>query len=154
MSDWLKELMHTLGLTGRGVFWIVLFSVVTFVLSIAATVVVLVKLPDTYFKAEHGREFWVEHHPALRWGGLVVKNLLGLTLVLFGIVMSLPGVPGQGVLTILMGVMLLDFPGKRRLELKLVRRPKVLRAINGIRRRFDRPPLQLDETGAGEGVKG
>jgi hypothetical protein len=146
MIDWLKELTNTLGLTGRGVVWIVLFSVVTFVLSIVATVVVLIKLPDTYFKAEHGREFWAERHPVLRWGGLIVKNLLGAFLVLFGVVMSLPGVPGQGVLTILMGVMLLDFPGKRRLELKLVSRPKVLRAINRIRGRFDRPPLLLDET--------
>jgi hypothetical protein len=81
----------------------------------------------------------------LRWGGLVLKNLLGAFLVLFGVVMSLPGVPGQGVLTILLGVMLLDFPGKRQLELKLVSRPKVLRTVNGIRRRFDRPPLVLDE---------
>jgi hypothetical protein len=146
MLDWLKELTNTLGLSGRGVFWIVLFSVVTFVLSIVATIIVLVKLPDTYFKADHGREFWADTHPVLRWGGLVLKNLLGAVLVLFGVVMSLPGVPGQGVLTILMGVMLLDFPGKRRLELKLVSRPKVLRAVNGIRRRFDRPPLLLDET--------
>jgi hypothetical protein len=145
MLDWLKELTNSLGLSGRGVVWIIVFSVVTFVVSIVVTVVVLIKLPDTYFKAEHGREFWVARHPALRWGGLVLKNLLGAVLVLFGVLMSLPGVPGQGVLTILLGVMLLDFPGKRRLELKLVSRPKVLRAINGIRRRFDRPPLLLDE---------
>ena len=146
MLDWLKELTNTLGLSGRGVVWIVLFSVVTFVLSIIATVIVLVKLPDTSFKAEHGREFWVEHHPVLRWGGLILKNVLGVLLVLFGVLMSLPGVPGQGVLTILMGVMLMDFPGKRRLELKLVSRPKVLRTVNRIRARFDRPPLLLDET--------
>jgi hypothetical protein len=145
MLDWLKELTNSLGLSGRGVVWLVVFSVVTFVLSIIATIIVLIKLPDTYFKAEHGREFWAERHPALRWGGIIVKNLLGAVLVLFGVLMSLPGVPGQGVLTILMGVMLLDFPGKRQLELKLVSRPKVLRAVNGIRRRFDRPPLVLDE---------
>ncbi|HEX8457484.1 MAG TPA: hypothetical protein VF656_09320 [Pyrinomonadaceae bacterium] len=145
MLDWLKELGNSLGLTGQNVMWVVLFSVVTFVLSIAVSVVVLVKLPDTYFKAEHGREFWVERHPVLRWGAVLLKNLLGLVLVLLGVVMSLPGVPGQGVLTILLGVMLLDFPGKRRLELKLVSRPKVLRTINRIRHRFDRPPLQLDE---------
>jgi hypothetical protein len=145
MLDWLKELTNSLGLSGRGVVWLILFSVVTFVLSIIATIIVLIKLPDTYFKAEHGREFWAERHPALRWGGIIVKNLLGAVLVLFGVLMSLPGVPGQGVLTILMGVMLLDFPGKRQLELKLVSRPKVLRAVNGIRRRFDRPPLVLDE---------
>jgi len=144
MPHWLTELTNSLGVSGRGVVWIIVFSVVTFVVSIVATIVVLIKLPDTYFKAEHGREFWAERHPALRWGGLILKNLLGAVLVLFGIVMSLPGVPGQGVLTILMGVMLLDFPGKRRLELKLVSRPKVMRAINRIRARFDRPPLLLD----------
>ena len=133
-------------MSGRSIMWLIVFSVVTFVTSIAVTILVLIKLPDTYFKASHGREFWVERHPVLRWGGLIVKNLLGAFLVLLGVLMSLPGVPGQGVLTILLGVMLLDFPGKRRLELKLVSRPKVLHTINRIRRRFDRSPLLLDES--------
>lgn len=132
-------------MSGRSIVWLIIFSVITFVTSIVITILVVIRLPDTYFKASHGREFWVERHPALRWGGLVVKNLLGAFLVLLGVLMSLPGVPGQGVLTILLGVMLLDFPGKRRLELKLVSRPKVLRTINRIRQRFDRTPLQLDE---------
>jgi hypothetical protein len=145
MFDWLRATVETY-MSSRSFVWLVVFSVVTFVTSIAVTVFVLIKLPDTYFKASHGREFWVERHPVLRWGGLVVKNLLGAVLVLLGVVMSLPGVPGQGVLTILLGVMLLDFPGKRSLELKLVSRPKVLRTINRIRRRFDRTPLLLDES--------
>ena len=144
MFHWLRETV-TAYMSGRSFIWLVVFSVITFVTSIAVTIFVLIKLPDTYFKASHGREFWVERHPVLRWGGLVVKNLLGVFLVLLGVLMSLPGVPGQGVLTILLGVMLLDFPGKRGLELKLVSRPKVLRTINRIRQRFDRSPLQLDE---------
>jgi hypothetical protein len=144
MFDWLRETVAGY-MSGRSLMWIIMFSVVTFLASIAVTIFVLIKLPDTYFKASHGREFWVERHPVLRWSGLVVKNLLGAFLVLLGVVMSLPGVPGQGVLTILLGVMLLDFPGKRKLELKLVSRPKVLRTINRIRQRFDRTPLQLDE---------
>jgi hypothetical protein len=37
--------------------------------------------------------------------------------------------------------MLVDFPGRRRLEKSLARRPAVLAAANGIRARFDRPPL-------------
>lgn len=130
--------------SGRGLLWGVAIFLVTFTVSIAITVVVVVKLPDTYFKTSHGREFWVERHPVLRWGGLIMKNLLGAFLVLLGIVMLIG--PGQGLLTILLGVMLLDFPGKRALELKLVSRPKVLDAINRIRRRFDRPPLLLDES--------
>jgi hypothetical protein len=144
MFDWIRETVTTY-MSSRSLVWIIVFSVVTFVTSIVVTILVLIKLPDTYFKASHEREFWVERHPVLRWGGMVLKNLLGAFLVLLGVVMSLPGVPGQGVLTILLGVMLLDFPGKRRLELKLVRRPKVLRTINRIRQRFDRTPLQLDE---------
>lgn len=140
--DWLKELAASYT-SGRGLLWGVLIFIVTFTLSIAITIFVLVKLPATYFKAEHGRKFWVERHPVLRWGGVMGKNLLGAFLVLLGIVMLIG--PGQGVLTILLGVMLLDFPGKRGLELKLVRRPNVLHAINRIRRKFDKPPLQLDE---------
>jgi hypothetical protein len=65
--------------------------------------------------------------------------------------MSLPGVPGQGVLTILLGVMLLDFPGKRNLETRLVRQPRVFRSINALRARFDKPPLILDEETEGAG---
>ncbi len=48
------------------------------------------------------------------------------------------------MLTILLGIMLLDFPGKRGLELKLVRRQQVRRALDGIRKRFNQPPLLLD----------
>lgn len=59
--------------------------------------------------------------------------------------------PGPGVLTILIGVMLLNFPGKRRLERKLVERPRVLEAINRLRARFGKAPLILevgqDQTG-------
>jgi hypothetical protein len=51
--------------------------------------------------------------------------------------------PGQGILTILIGVMLLDFPGRRWLELKLLARPSVINAINRIRARFKRPALLL-----------
>jgi len=51
-------------------------------------------------------------------------------LVVLGIIMALPGVPGPGILTIVLGVMLLNFPGKRRLERWLIRRPMVLSAMN------------------------
>ena len=72
------------------------------------------------------------------------KNLLGLLLIAVGVVLSLPGVPGQGLLTILVGVLLLDIPGKRRFELAIVRRRSVLRNINRLRARFKRAPLEVD----------
>ena len=116
----------------------------TFLISLAVVSFILVKLPPTYFQPSHSRPFWLDRHPAIRWSGLIAKNALGVVLVLLGILMSVPGVPGQGILTILLGIMLVDFPGKRRLEYKLVSRPRVLETINRLRHRFSKPPLVLE----------
>ncbi|MCA1573007.1 MAG: hypothetical protein LC770_00390, partial [Acidobacteria bacterium] len=80
----------------------------------------------------------------IRWLAIIGKNLLGVVLVVAGILLSLPGVPGQGILTILLGVMLLDFPGRPRLEHWLVSRPRILRTINKLRHRFSKQALVLD----------
>jgi hypothetical protein len=144
MLDWLTRTIHGWGLTWGQVLFGVLFSAATFVVSIAVVTVVLVKLPANYFHSSHAREFLVESHPVLRALGVFAKNLLGLVLVFAGIIMSLPGVPGQGVLTILLGIMLLDFPGKRTLETRIVSRPRVYAAVNSLRSRFGKPPLMLD----------
>jgi hypothetical protein len=118
--------------------------VVTFLVSLGIVSFILIKLPPTYFQSSHPRDFWTDRHPGIRFAGLIAKNALGLILVVVGIVLSLPGVPGQGILTILLGIMLMDFPGKRRLENKLVSRPRVLEAINRLRHKFGKPPLVLD----------
>ena len=122
----------------------VLIFLITFFISLAIVSFILVKLPPTYFQESHSRDFWVDRHPSIRWAGLIGKNALGIVLILLGILMSIPGVPGQGILTILLGIMLVDFPGKRQLEYKLVSRPKVRETINRLRLRFSKPPLVLD----------
>jgi hypothetical protein len=71
---------------------------------------------------------------------LILKNLFGAILVLAGLSMLL--LPGQGILTILVGLMFLDFPGKFAMERRLVRQRPVITAINWMRRRANRPPLQ------------
>jgi len=129
----LREVMFAAGL-----------FVATFSLSLAVISFILVKLPSTYFQRSHPRKFWVDRHPSVRWAGLIGKNALGIVLVLLGILMSIPGVPGQGILTILLGIMLLDLPGKRRMEYKLLEQRKVLENINRLRHKFGKPPLVLD----------
>lgn len=136
-SDWLPEFTWKKVIIGA------LLMVVTFVVATSLVTLVVVKLPATYFHPSHDRDLWSDRNRAIRWTGLVIKNLSGLILVLLGIAMSLPGVPGPGVLTILFGIMLLDFPGKRRLEYKLVSHPKVLKAINALRKKYDKAPLEL-----------
>ena len=144
MLDWLTRTIQGWEFSWWQVLFGALLFVITFVVSSAVVSFVLVKLPANYFHSSHDREFLVERHPVLRAVGIFAKNLLGLVLVGAGIIMSLPGVPGQGVLTILLGIMLLDFPGKRTLETRIVSRPRVNGAVNALRARFGKPPLMLD----------
>src|SRR6266513_4111557 len=139
MIDPTSELLASISL--QRVLLAVLLFVVTFAVSLAVVSFILVKLPSTYFQEGHPRDFWSDRHPGIRLAGVFAKNVLGILLVALGILMSIPGVPGQGVLTILLGIMLLDFPGKRRLEQKLLSRPGVLKTINRLRLKFDKPPL-------------
>jgi hypothetical protein len=138
-------LFATLGVIERGdlLLGFSLF-VGTFAVSVGVISFILVKLPAHYFHASYSRKFWADRGPAVRWTGLIAKNLVGVILVLLGILMSLPGIPGQGILTILLGIMLLDIPGKRRVEQKILGQPKVLEKINRLRHKFSKPPLVID----------
>ena len=117
--------------------------VVTFSVSLAIAVALLVWMPSDYFCQKRRSTLWTDCHPAVRILLFSLKNLAGLLLIAVGAVLTLPGIPGQGLITILIGVSLMDVPGKRRLECWWVSRPFVLRRINRIRARFNRPPLKL-----------
>src|SRR4029079_18533741 len=121
----------------------VLLFVVTFAISLAIVSFILVKIPPDYFREDPPNEFWSGRHPAIRLIGIIGKNILGVLLVALGILMSIPGVPGQGILTILLGIMLLDIPGRQKLERKIVSQPRVLKSINKLRHRFGKPELEL-----------
>ncbi|HSE23036.1 MAG TPA: hypothetical protein VLB68_15330 [Pyrinomonadaceae bacterium] len=142
MMDFLAELVQFI--TWRSALIGVLIFVVTFTFNLAIVSFILVKLPADHFKKGHHVEFWSGPRPALNAAKVIGKNILGILLVAIGIVLSLPGVPGQGLLTVLLGVMLLDFPGKTSLERKLLSRQEITRTINRLRAKFDKPPLELD----------
>lgn len=118
-------------------------SVVGFVGSLIVIPIILVRLPPHYFDERHPRAWMENHHPILRLVGHVLKNIAGGVFLVAGFAMLF--LPGQGILTMLIGVSFLDFPGKRRLEAKLVGQPSVLRTINGIREKFGRPPLTITD---------
>jgi len=132
-------------LTWRGLLIGLLIFVVTFVVNLAIVSFILVKLPADHFSKNHRTNFWLGRHPAIRAMGIIGKNILGVLLVVVGILLSIPGVPGQGLLTILLGIMLLDFPGKRRLEQNLSSRPQILKTINRLRARFGKQALEIDQ---------
>lgn len=141
MGNWLMQFVPEL--TWQNAILGALLFVVTFAASSALVSFVLVRLPADFFHPSNERNILVDRHHVIRWSGIVVKNMVGFALVMIGIIMSIPGVPGPGFLTILFGIALLDFPGKRALEYKIVSRPRVFQAINSLRRKFDKPPLVL-----------
>lgn len=133
-----------LAITWQSVLIGVLIFLGSFLFNLGIVSFILVKLPADHFSKSRQTEFWSGPRPALNAAKVIGKNLLGLLLVALGIVLSLPGVPGQGLLTILLGVMLLDFPGRDRLEQKLLSKPSIVSTINRLRGRFGKPPLVLN----------
>ena len=123
--------------------WLAAASIVTFVGTLIVVPWLVVRIPSDYFT--HGKRhktLWADQRPVVRAVLLTGKNMLGGVFVTAGIVMLV--LPGQGLLTIAIGVMLLDFPGKYRLERWLVTLRPLLRSINWLRRRAERTPLVFD----------
>lgn len=118
------------------------FSLVTFLLSLILVPWLIIRLPEDYFAtSRRGHMAFNDLHPLLHGLLLVLKNVLGVILLLFGIAMLV--LPGQGLLTMVIGLALMDFPGKYELEQKLVRKPPVRDSLNWIRRKAGRVPFDL-----------
>lgn len=124
--------------------WVGSLSLATIVLSAFAAPVIIRRMPHDYFLDTSPRAETIrKRHPILRILFLVLKNLVGGILAIGGILMLLT--PGQGVLTIVIGLMLMDFPGKRRLEIALMRFGPLHRGIQWMRKRAGKRPLELPE---------
>ena len=133
LPTWIQSLVETLrspALAG-GVFGISLLMALA---SIIAIPWFLCRLPEDYLEPAPAS---ARHGTARR----ILRNGLGSLLLVLGALMLV--LPGQGLLTILVGLTLLDFPRKHRMVLRLLVRPKVFHVVNSIRERFGRPPLRL-----------
>ena len=115
---------------------VAVFSVVSLVLSLLLSGRMLIRLPPDHFTSRR-------RPPPTSLCAKVGWNLLGGALVVLGIALSVPGVPGQGALTILAGLILMDFPGKHRLLLAVLRRGPVRGVVDRLRARSGRPPLEI-----------
>lgn len=116
-------------------------SAVMLVISAMLIPFLIVRLPaDFYIENNHRRRLF-QDHPLLRITFLAVKNTLGALLLIAGILMLV--LPGQGILTILAALALLNFPGKRALEMRILHQPAIMKSINWLRLRAGREPLSL-----------
>lgn len=121
--------------------WLVSISLASFVAGLALAPLLVIRIPADYFSHPHRQRLANSvRHPLIRLAFAGAKNLLGGILVLAGLLMLVT--PGQGLLTLLAGLVIMNYPGKFALERWLITRPRVLPAINWLRSRRGHPPLQ------------
>ena len=133
---WAREQQYWLIPLGVG-------SVLLFIGTLIAVPFVLLRLPEDYFLNIHSTAEDHVEQKTLPWGLLkiVLKNVLGAVFLLMGIAMLL--LPGQGLLTILLGLMLIEFPGKTKIAKWLLNRNSTQNTLNWIRRQGNKPPFQF-----------
>ena len=104
--------------------------------------VVILQLPVDFLSNERRfPEGWRSRHSIARLSRRLLKNLLGLTLLVAGLTMLFT--PGPGLLAILLAVLFIELPGKHRLEVAILSRPAILRKINQWRCKSGRPSLRV-----------
>ena len=133
MLHWLNE--HA--------WWLAILSGVLCVVSALVGFAILIKLPEDYFVRLEKSASAAGSRGHIRVVLLVLKNLVGIGIILVGGIMSLPLVPGPGLIMVVIGLSLTNFPGKRKLELKVLRTPSALGAVNWLRSKAGRAPLRM-----------
>ena len=129
-------------LTWGKIAWGLSFTIITIIASYGLIVIGMIKIPADYFSSTYVKEINDDKHFSVRWAAFIIKNIVGFLLIIAGIIMIFT--PGPGVPTILLGLIMMDIPGKRPLEAKLINRPMVLSAVNDLRAKYNKPPLIMD----------
>lgn len=137
------EFIETLINSENMVWWIGTFSILSFFFSISAVPVFIIGLPHDYFVNNKYRSLpWNGLHPVFRAALITGKNIAGVMILVIGFVLLF--LPGQGILTMLAGIMLLDFPGKDRLMYFFVTQPAVIKSITWVRRQAGKETIIVD----------
>tara|TARA_B100000927_G_C16451874_1_gene464186 strand:+ start:1332 stop:1757 length:426 start_codon:yes stop_codon:yes gene_type:complete len=122
------------------IFWLGSISAVIFVFSLLSIKWLVALIPSDYFIKKEDSKF-KKKYPFLWFLSLIIKNIFGYSLIIGGIFMLI--LPGQGVFTIMIGLMLSNYPGKYAIEKKFIAIPSVLKGINWLRKKSNEPPINI-----------
>lgn len=137
LLTWLREYQGLLE-------WLAGLSLLMFVVTLVVFPLVIIFLPEDYFiRDQRDPAHQKRQHPAVWLTLTILKNILGVVLIFVGAAMLV--LPGQGLLAMLLGATLVNFPGKYALERRLVTRPAVARTLNKIRKSAGRDQLKIPE---------
>ena len=122
-------------------YWLITASVLSLIISLLLIPVFITRIPVDYFSHPQRHPLSTKAtHPLLRLLISGLKNCLGILFIITGLLMLF--LPGQGLLTLLAGLIIMNYPGKFTLESWLIQRPHVLPTINWLRTKYKKPPLQ------------
>ena len=120
--------------------WLGSLSFIIFIFSLLTIKWLVALIPNDYFIKKNNSEFR-SNYPIFWLISIIIKNLVGYTLIIGGILMLV--LPGQGLFTIFVGLMLSNYPGKFYIEKKFIAIPSVLRAINWLRKKSNTPSIKI-----------
>tara|TARA_X000000368_G_scaffold327491_1_gene264567 strand:+ start:43 stop:447 length:405 start_codon:yes stop_codon:yes gene_type:complete len=120
--------------------WLGTLSFIIFIFSLLTIKWLVALIPSDYFIKKNNSEFR-SNYPIFWLVSIIIKNLVGYTLIVGGILMLV--LPGQGLFTIFVGLMLSNYPGKFYIERKFIAIPSVLRAINWLRKKSNTRSIKI-----------
>lgn len=117
---------------------VAVISAIIFVVTLLLTPYLLGLIASNYFTMENPHKLEIKHIGHVI--AVIVRSVIGLMLLLAGIIMLVT--PGQGVISILLGLFLMEFPGKRKLELKIINHDPTFKTLNWLRAKANKPPFE------------
>ena len=122
------------------ILWFGSISLFVFLFSLLSIKWLVSLIPEDYFINK--KDSKINTNNILIWYTvLIFKNLIGYSLILGGIMMLV--LPGQGLFTIIIGLMMSNYPGKYSIEKKFIAIPTILKSINWLRRKSNKPPIRI-----------
>ncbi len=140
MENFIESITEFVSSYKAYILWLATISLFVFIFSLISIKWLVALIPTNYFikknmvKSKRSYSFiWLI--------SIIVKNLIGYTLILGGLLMLV--LPGQGLFTILMGLVLSNYPGKYNIERRFISIPSVLKTVNWLRKKSNKPPLEI-----------
>ena len=113
------------------IIWFGSISLFVFLFSLLSIKWLVALIPEDYFVIKRVSKI-KSQNPLIWYFILILKNLVGYSLILGGVIMLV--LPGQGLFTIIIGLMLSNYPGKYIIEKKFIAIPTILKSINCLTR--------------------
>ena len=123
-------------------FWLTIIGILGLLGSVILIPWILIQLPSDYFHEKERKKCpWGNCPAILRTIVIILKNIIGVILLISGFIMLF--IPGQGLLTMIVGIVLMDFPYKYKLLRWAIDHPKILSTINALREKANKDPFIL-----------